>query len=264
MMGLGRAYSPTPVLALLALALVLISGCARVGLPPGGPEDTTPPEVVTTVPEDGATEAARDTQIEIEFSEEMNRVSVEHGFSIVPDVELRNLRWDGATLVAGPVAELPDSTTFIVEIAQSAKDYHEVAIEEPFVLMFSTGGTLDTGVISGAVSVMGAAVPGATVWACRGSVTTDGGVIRGCRYAAVTDTDGAFRIVGVAAMERPYILLAFIDTDEDNVYSVREETGRIAETNALIDGPGAVAAGIQIELAGDLDEETPADVRGEE
>ena len=264
MMRLGRAYSPAPALALLALALALVSGCARVGLPPGGPKDTTPPEVVATVPENGTTGAEHDTEIRIEFSEEMNCVSVEHGFSIVPDLKLRNLIWDGATLVARPVAELPDSTTFVVEVAQSAKDYHEVAIEAPFVLMFSTGGTLDTGVISGAVSVAGAAVPGATVWACRGSVTTDSGLIRECRYAAVTDTDGAFRLVGVAASERPYILLAFVDSDEDNVYSVREETGRIAETNALIDEPGAVVSGIQIELAGDLDEDIPADVRGEE
>ncbi len=266
-MGRGRAYAPA-----LALALAFISGCARVGLPPGGPEDSTPPEVVTTVPENGATEAGRDTRIKIGFSEEMNRLSVERGFSIEPTVKLRNLRWDGAALVARPVAELPDSTTFVVTIAQSALDYHGVAIEEPFVLMFSTGATLDTGVISGAVSLMGEGVPGATVWACRRSVSTVGGVVRSCRYATVTASDGTFRFVGVAASERPYVLLAFVDANEDNVYSVREETGRIADTAALIDGPDATAAGIQIELAGgldeemtdDLEEETPATMREEE
>ncbi len=260
-----RAYAP-------ALALALISGCARVGMPSGGPEDSTPPEVVTTTPENGATWEKRDTRITIEFSEEMKRLSVEHGFSIEPAVKLRNLRWDGATLVARPVTELPDSTTFVVRIAESALDYHGVAIEAPFVLMFSTGGTLDTGVISGAVSMMGEGVPGATVWACRRSVSTVGGVVRSCRYATVTAADGTFRFVGVAASERPYVLLAFVDTNEDNVYSVREETGLIADTAALIDVPGATAAGIQIELADgldeemtdDLEEETPASMREEE
>ncbi len=258
-MGHCRAYAPA-----LALALAFISGCARVGLPPGGPEDSTPPEVVTTVPENGATGAGRDTRITIEFSEEMNRLSVERGFSIEPTVKLRNLMWDGAALVARPVAELPDSTTFVVRITESALDYHGVAIEEPFVMMFSTGGTLDTGVISGAVSMMGEGVPGATVWACRRSLSTVGRFVRSCRYATVTAADGTFRIVGVAASERPYVLLAFVDTNEDNVYSLREETGRIAETAALIDGPGATAAGIQIELADALDEEAPAIMREEE
>lgn len=258
-MGRFGAYAPA-----LALALAFISGCARVGMPSGGPEDSTPPEVVTTTPENGATWEERDTRITIGFSEEMNRLSVEHGFSIEPAVKLRNLRWDGATLVARPVTELPDSTTFVVRIAESAQDYHGVAIEAPFALMFSTGGTLDTGVISGAVSVMGEGVSGATVWACRRSVRTVDGVVRSCRYATMTAEDGSFRIVGVAASERPYVLLAFIDTNEDNVYSVREETGRIADTNALIDEPGATAAGIQIGLAGGLDEEIPAIPRGEE
>jgi uncharacterized membrane protein len=132
------------------------------------------------------------------------------------------------------------------------------------MLMFSTGGTLDTGVISGAVSMMGEGVPDATVWACRRSVRTADGIVRSCRYATMTAEDGTFRIVGVAASERPYIMLAFIDTNEDNVYSVHEETGRIADTNALIDEPGATAAGIQLELSDDLDEEIPTIIWGEE
>lgn len=259
MMGLGRAHLPG-----LALALVLISGCARVGPPGGGLADTTPPVVVLTVPENAAIEVGRDTEIRIAFSEEMNRRSVERGFSIEPAVKLRNLRWDGAVLVATPVAELPDSTTFVVGLAESAEDYHGVAMETPLVLMFSTGGTLDTGVISGAVTMSGDGVAGATVWACRRSVTTDGGVIRACRYATLTAPDGTFRFAGVAVSDRPYVLLAFIDTNEDNVYSVREETGRIADVAAVIDGPDATATGIQIVLADSIEEETPAITREEE
>ena len=255
-MNRGRAH-----VAALALGLVLVSGCARVGSPPGGPADTTPPVVVRTVPENSATGVGRDAEIVMEFSEEMNRRSVEHGFSIEPDVKLKNLKWDGTALVAAPVAELPDSTTFIVGLAVSAEDYHGVAMETPFILTFSTGPTLDTGIISGAVTLLGSGVAGATVWACRPPVTTDSGVIRACRYATLTASDGTFRFVGIAASERPYVLLAFVDADEDNVYSVHEETGRIAAAAAIIDGPDATAPGIQIELGGDLEGGMPAIMR---
>ncbi|MFH1865553.1 MAG: Ig-like domain-containing protein [Candidatus Eisenbacteria bacterium] len=262
MMSSGSSRMAVEVLtAGLATALVfaagLVAGCARVGPPTGGPTDSTPPEVTATVPESGATGVGRDIEIRLAFSEEMTRVAVERGFSIEPGIDLKNLRWDGHTLVARPASELPDSTTFTVRIADSVADYHGVAMGTPFVLMFSTGGSLDTGVISGAVSMLGEGVAGATVWACRRAVTTDGGAIRGCRYAALTDTDGRFRISGVAASERPYVLLAFIDGDEDGVYSVREETGRIADAAALIDGADAVAAGIQIELADGLEGDSP-------
>lgn len=257
MMSSGSSRMAVEVLtAGLATALVfaagLVAGCARVGPPTGGPTDSTPPEVTATVPESGATGVGRDIEIRLAFSEEMTRVAVERGFSIEPDVDLRNLRWEGHTLVARPAGDLPDSTTFTVRVVDSVDDYHGIAMGEPFVLMFSTGATLDTGVISGSVSVLGEGVAEATVWACRRAVTTDGGIIRSCRYSALTDTDGRFLISGVAASERPYTLLAFIDSDEDGVYSVREETGRVADTAALIDGSDAVAAGIQIELTDGL------------
>jgi hypothetical protein len=252
-------------LALVAalVASALAAGCARVGAPGGGPADTIAPEVISTEPVDGVVGVPRDTGVRLQFSEPMNRVSVERAFSVEPEVELKNLRWDGETLVARPESELPDSTTLTVTIAESAADHHGVALEAPFVLMFSTGASLDTGIIGGAVSRFGEGVPGAIVWACRGEAVPDSGVIRGCRYATTTGSGGEFRITGVAASERPYSVLAFIDTDEDNVYTVGTEAGRVAETAARIDTVGATATGIRIELSEDLENVVPPE-NGEE
>ena len=118
----------------------------------------------------------------------------------------------------------------------------------PFVLMFSTGPTVDTGVITGEVTRSGDPVSGATVWACRRAVRANDGSIEPCRYSAVTGADGTFRIEAVAASERPYVLLAFVDADEDGVYSVTDEEGVIASLEALVDEPGASASGIKMEL----------------
>jgi uncharacterized membrane protein len=88
--------------------------------------------------------------------------------------------------------------------------------------------------------------------------------MRECRYATTTRGDGSFRISGVAAGDRPYTVLAFIDTDGDNVYTVGTETGRVAETAAVIDTVGAAATGIRIELSGDLEAPAPAESGEEE
>jgi hypothetical protein len=250
MNGHGAQRAAALLLALVALSATAFSaGCARVGTPGGGPPDTTPPEVVKTVPAADSTGVPRDTEIRLEFSEDMNRVSAERAFSLEPQTELKNLRWDGRALVAVPETELPDSTTFTVRLSDAALDHHEVSLAAPFELTFSTGPTLDTGAIEGVVRMSGAAVPDATVWACRRAPTTAGGVIRSCRYATTTGVDGTFMLTGLAASERPYFVLAFIDTDGDNVYTVRDEIGRIAENPALVDSMGAVVTGILVELS---------------
>jgi hypothetical protein len=245
----------------VALAVVL-AGCARVGPPGGGPEDTTPPEVTSVTPEDGTTFVARDTEIRIEFSEEMTRVSAERSFSLEPRVDLKGLRWEGTALVARTAAELPDSTTFTVRVAETASDYHGVAMESAFSSTFSTGASLDTGVISGTVTLMGAGESRVTVWACEGTPAPVNGVMEPCRYAALTGEDGTFRIGHVAVSDRPYVLIAFFDTNEDGVFDVIEETGMVAQAAALIDSTGGEATGILIELAGAVEGGWPTE--GEE
>jgi hypothetical protein len=234
--------------AAAVLATLAAGGCARVGPPGGGPEDTTPPEVLSTQPAAGATGVPVDTVVRIEFSEDMNRVAVERAFSLEPEVDLKNLAWDGRSLVVRPESDLPDSTTFVASIASGVDDSHGVGLEGDFSLTFSTGPTIDTGIIAGEVTRDGRPVEGATVWACRRSLVTEEGAVWPCRYSVSTGPEGTFRITGVAVSERPYVVLGFVDADEDDVYSVNEEEGVIADVVASISEPGDAAEGIKLEL----------------
>jgi hypothetical protein len=82
--------------------------------------------------------------------------------------------------------------------------------------------------------------------------------MRPCRYSVETDATGSFLIDAVAASERPYALVAFVDLDEDGVYSVTEEEGAIADSDAVISEAGATATGIRIELTDPYDMDAPA------
>lgn len=238
-----------PTTALLAASIVLCTGCARTGPPGGGPPDSTPPVVEATLPADGETRVDASAEIRITFSEEMDRVSVERAFSITPSVGLRNFTWDGASIAARPADALPDSTTFSVGVAETAQDYHGVAMETPLTFSFSTGETIDTGSISGLVVSAGEPVAGATVWACRSTPRPDGtGKIRSCTYQDRTEANGTFFIGGVRASETPYTLFAFVDLDGDGVCSVDTENGQIGNERAAIGEYGDEATGIVIDL----------------
>jgi hypothetical protein len=243
--GLELALLAGAALALTALA----GGCAKPGPPGGGPVDSVAPFVERTDPPAGAVEVDASGRIEIEFSEEMNRLSVERSVSVTPSVALRNFRWSGRTLIAEPEGSFPDSSTIVFEIGSDARDYHDVRMDAPFALAFSTGGEVDDGLIAGTVTAGGDPTERAIVWACPGAVAPDtAGVLHPCGYTTTTGEDGAFRIAHVRAATAAYTLVAFLDRDGDRRYAEGVETGGVASDAALIEAPGDSAVGIVIPI----------------
>ncbi len=235
--------------AAIALAVVAVTGCARVAPPGGGPADATPPEVVGATPEPGSTGVDRKTVIAIEFSEEMNRESAERAFAISPDLDLRNLRWSGRRLWTEPAEALRDSTTFIVQIAPGARDQHGVNMAAPFSFAFSTGANLDDGTITGRVTALGEPIPNAVVWVCPGAVETDTlGFVAPCGYTARSGEDGGFRVEHVGTSESAYAVVAFIDRDSDGRFNPSRETGWVVVNAAFVRAPGDSVGGIEIRM----------------
>lgn len=246
--GLPRPAPSGAALAALCVALAAF-GCAKTGPPGGGPVDSTPPEVTSTVPVQGETLVDRESAVRIEFSEEMTRQTVERALETVPELDLKNLRWEGRTLVAAPETALPESSTVVVRIAASAQDYHGVEMAEPFSLAFSTGVSVDAGTIEGAVFMDSEPVPGATVWVCQEMNEPDEeGRLSACGLAGVTGEDGSFRIENVGASESPYLVTAFLDENGNGAYDTRTEPGSPGETAAAVESAGATAAGLVVEI----------------
>lgn len=233
----------------LAAAAVLAAGCARPGLPGGGPPDETPPHVVRTAPADGATLVPPATPIEVEFSEEMNRTTVERALAVFPPTALGRMRWRGPALLATPAAELPDSTTFVVTVGAGAQDDHGVPMAAAASFAFSTGPVVDDCVVAGDVGKDGAPVAGATVWLLAAPAAADStGRLAPSGRAALSGADGGFRFARVRASRAPYSLVAFLDADRDGHYDPSRETGAAVDGAALVAAPGDSAVGISIAL----------------
>ena len=132
--------------------MFLIASCARQGMPPGGPEDRTPPRIVGTVPPSGATHVSTSTPIQLTFSEKVEQKSINDALFLAPAPKNPfRLKWHGKTLSIILADSLLANQTYLVTIGTGVRDRHGNPMRESFTLAFSTGAHLDNGQITGRV-----------------------------------------------------------------------------------------------------------------
>jgi hypothetical protein len=243
---------------LAAAGLALIGpGCAKRGLPPGGPEDKTPPYVESLSPASGAVDVDPGGRVDLTFSEPMKRRTVETAVMVSPPCLWQKRYWDKNTYILVPAENLHAETTYLVSVAAAAADRHGVKMEKTFVAGFSTGSTIEAGVISGAVSWKNLTIE-------RGVVevfdAADAGDLAGFaalppRYVTFSGTGGRYEIPFVDT-RRTYRVLAFVDKDSDSERDEDEQVGCALREVAFADSTSATGVDITIcdtALAGALE-----------
>ncbi len=138
--------------ASICLLIVLISFCAKQMPPRGGPEDKTPPSIVSIFPEDGALNVPTNTKIKIVFSERIVKRTFEDAFFIspLPSEEIK-FRWRGRRVKIAFGDTLKSPRTYVVTIGAKTSDLRNNRMEHSYSIAFSTGPKIDQGQISGHV-----------------------------------------------------------------------------------------------------------------
>ncbi len=141
----------TPAWFFPLCALVLLAGCAGQVPPGGGPLDTIPPSVLRTVPDTNATRVAA-SSIEIEFSEYVDRRSVEESIFISPYLGKLEFDWGTTDVTVRFPESLRRNTTYVVSIGTDVTDVRaNNRMAHGYTLAFTTGDSLDQGSIAGRV-----------------------------------------------------------------------------------------------------------------
>ena len=141
---------PSLVIPLVVSLLILVQ-CAGQAPPPGGPVDTVPPAIIRTVPDTNAVRIT-DNTIELEFSEYVDRRSVEESIFISPPVGGLEFDWSGREVAITFHDTLRRNTTYVVNLGTDIIDKQAgVRMVEGFSLAFSTGDSIDRGAIAGKV-----------------------------------------------------------------------------------------------------------------
>jgi hypothetical protein len=214
------------VLALLGVCVLLLWSCAKRGAPPGGPVDATAPYVSEILPSSGSVGVGLDSRISVTFSESMKRRSVETGVVVSPPCRWKKRYWEKDTYTMVPEAGLTPNTTYLVSLSNKITDRHGVAMKSTFVSGFSTGDSIDAGIISGKVRWKKMTVEAALVELFDAAAldTLEGFVATVPLYVTLSGPGGLYEIPFVDTGLR-YSILALIDEDLNSEYDEGEDVG---------------------------------------
>ena len=207
---------------LIVLFILLIFGCAKEGMPPGGPEDRTAPEIVYTEPSVGKTQVGPGTSVFVRFSEPINPVSATDAVFISPYPGTKiKTRWRGRNLKIVFPKPFESNRTYVITLGTNIRDYRNNPMKSSFTLAFSTGEILDEGEITGKVYAK-TDNKAIDVWAYRIKKDQDPNPSQDePDYVIQSSTDGTFRLSYLAPYS--YRLFAVKDRAGDRIYQVGED-----------------------------------------
>jgi len=131
--------------------LFLISACASVQSPTGGPRDTDPPKIVKETPKN-LTRNFSATEIQIEFDEFIKLVNEYTEISISPAIDIPPVYKARKQILEIKFDQkLEEKTTYTINFGKAITDVNESNVLKNYTYVFSTGNEIDSLSIGGNV-----------------------------------------------------------------------------------------------------------------
>ncbi|RME25287.1 MAG: hypothetical protein D6800_07760, partial [Candidatus Zixiibacteriota bacterium] len=237
----GRAGHTLGKLASAISIAFLLSACAQIGTPPGGPIDKQGPYIIGSEPPDGAVNVTAGHQIILYFSETVVKPRTGQPVFISPHPAHKpDLSWKGSKLVITLAEPFAANRTYVVTVNTTVTDLRNNPMDSNTTIAFATGPSLDTGSVAGLVANNNQPVTGALAALYEGitdpdSVTFDSLVPE---YLAATGRDGRFDLRNLPPKQ--FFLLAFVDKNRDQLFNPATEQFALPDRPVRVDGPLAL------------------------
>ena len=198
--------------------LAMLAACASPGLPPGGPEDPNPPELVAITPDTMATGTSPRAVVfrfnEVVSERPQGATTLGGLFLISPRDGAPEVDWNRTALTVRPRRGWRRNTTYTVTMLPGLVDLRGNVRAEGAVAIFSTGPSIPRTSINGQVFDWAAGAPAQR--ALVEAISRPDSVV----YIAQTDSAGRFRIPYVPA--GTYTVRAFVDANNNRGFDERE------------------------------------------
>ncbi|RYD51791.1 MAG: hypothetical protein EOP52_06300 [Sphingobacteriales bacterium] len=211
----------------------LLSGCANILPPSGGPKDTLAPRLLSILPADSGT-GIRPKKIELRFDEYIVLRDVATQLQLSPllaqnptaESDLRRV------VITLPDTLLQPNTTYRLSLGAAIRDLHEENPFPPFTYTFSTGSYFDSLRFSGRVMDAATGTPDTAVQVVlyEAAQSTDSSILtRKPMYVARTDAAGRFRFDGLP--DRTFRVFALGDKNTNLIFDgAAERIGFTSQT----------------------------------
>ena len=194
-----------------------VLSCASPGMPPGGPDDRLPPELVTITPDSG-TLNAKPRQVVFRFDEVVSErptgaPALDRLFLISPRDGEPKVTWRRSAITVRPRKGWRDNTVYTVTMLPGLTDLRNNVRKQGAIALFSTGGTIPDTRLSGVVFdwIAGKPAPRAAIEA----ITPDSTI-----YVASADSTGRFEMRHLPLGR--YTVRAYMDANSNRSVDARE------------------------------------------
>lgn len=215
-------YSRIIVGFVIAVAALIVAGCARMGSPDGGWYDETPPRVIGANPAEGAVNV-KAKQFYVDFNEFIKIENASENVIVSPpQTEAPEIKSQGKRISIKLVDSLKANTTYTIDFSSSISDNNEGNPLGNYTYTFSTGNRIDTLEVAGYVINAENLEPVKGILVGLYDNLSDSAF---CKLpmlrVARTDSRGHFIVRGVAPGR--YHIFALQDQDGDYRYGQRSE-----------------------------------------
>ena len=203
--------------------LCLLTGCASRGAgPQGGPLDSIPPQVLVSVPEDGAT-GVQSQEIQIRFNEYVKLDRPTEQVLVSPPGQAQPVVKAVGKKVSVTLSDsLMPNTTYTIYFGNAIQDNNEKNAVSNYTLSFSTGDKIDSCSLSGEVVFAETLKAAGGVIVGIHPVETEDSVVYKKPFLRIarTDSTGHFDIRHIA--EGTYRVYALSDSNRNYTYERNE------------------------------------------
>lgn len=199
------------------VALLLLTACANIQAPPGGPPDTTPPQLASVYPESLAVIPGFKGNVEFRFNEVVSEGStpsqgrgtgdLERLVILSPTDRFPEVGWHRRRITVHPAEGWKPNRVYRVELLPGISDVRQNRSKVESVVTFTTGGDLPTDTLTGRVFDWKAGSPAAAALV-EALLEPDS-----LPYRALTDSAGRFSFGPLPRGE--YLVYGVIDQNRN-------------------------------------------------